>query len=440
MDFRFRDYLALPVHLLALHRWMKETPSWDAERMNQWTLDRLRALTVTAFEKVPYYRALFARIGFDPKSLGDFEHWRQVPILDKDTVRSNYDALRADDAKALGAVPCQTSGSTGTAMRFLLDRQVNMASFAIFWRAWSECPDWRIGKRQASLSGYAKGKWDYQWKTRVLALSSFHLGKENCRFFLDLIRRYRPAFLRGYPSSLYIFARLLEEAGLSLGFSVMFSGAESLLPFQRETIERVFGCRLVDHYSHWERCGSICQCEQGRYHALSDYGFHEIVNSDGVPTKPGEVGRLVLTSLHNHAMPLFRYDTRDLAAWSEETTCPCGSRFPIVQRIVGRIEDVVLTPEGNLVGRLDAAFKYSPHIRLAQIVQETVDRIEVYLVRDVGYNEEGDEVPLLRELRARLGQTIKIDLHSVEDIPRTPMGKLRFVVSRVDPVLKLGHS
>ena len=111
-----------------------------------------------------------------------------------------------------------------------------------------------------------------------------------------------------------------------------------------------------------------------------------------------------------------------------------------MQRIVGRIEDVVLTPEGNFVGRLDAAFKYSPNIRLAQIVQESVDRIEVYLVRDDGYNEEGDELPLVRELRARLGPTIAIDLHRVEDIPRTPMGKLRFVVSRVDRALKMGHS
>ena len=91
---------------------------------------------------------------------------------------------------------------------------------------------------------------------------------------------------------------------------------------------------------------------------------------------------------------MVRYDTRDLAAWSEETTCPCGSRFPIVQRIVGRIEDVVLTPEGNLVGHLDAAFKYTPHIRLAQIVPESVDRVEVYFVRDDGYNREEDEAPL----------------------------------------------
>ena len=70
----------------------------------------------------------------------------------------------------------------------------------------------------------------------------------------------------------------------------MFCGAESLPPFQRETIERGFGCRLVDQYSHWERCGSICQCVQGQHHAHSDYGFHEIVDSIGSPRNPARSG------------------------------------------------------------------------------------------------------------------------------------------------------
>jgi phenylacetate-CoA ligase len=425
--------------LLSLHRWMRETPTWSRERMDAWVLQRLRELTARAAARVPYYRREFERLDFKPDHLNDFAYWRKLPLLDKDTVRGNFETLRADDAQSLGAVVCQTSGSTGTSMRFLLDRDVNMAAFALFWRVWSLCPTWRIGKRQANLSGYAKGKWNYQWKARVLALSSFHLSRENVAEFVGLIERYRPKFLRGYPSALYLFARLCEEAKLSVNFPVVFSGAETLLPFQRERIERFFGCRVIDHYAHWERCGSICQCLHGRYHAENDYGLHEIIGADGQPARPGEIGKLVTTSLHNRAMPLLRYDTRDLAVWSEETECPCGSRFPIIDRIVGRIEDVVLTPEGRMVGRLDAALKYSPHIRLAQLVQESVGLLRVLLVCDPEYNEEEDEAPLVRELRARLGSAIEIRIEKVDDIPRTKMGKLRFVISKVDPVQKFEH-
>ena len=439
MDFRCRDYLTRPAGLLKLRAWMNRTPKWPARNMEAWSLNRLREIATLAAANVPYYRELFARVGFRPERISDFDYFRRLPVLDKDAVRLAGDRLHAANSRRLGAVRCTTSGSTGTATAFLLDRDVNMASFSLFWRVWSECPTWHIGRRQASLSGYAKGEWEYQPLTRILALSSFHLTGENARHFHRLISRYKPAFLRGYPSALYLFARFLEEENLQLRFPVVFTGAESLLPFQRQRIENAFACRVVDHYSHWERCGSICQCEFGSYHAHNDYGYHEIVDPDGMPTEPGNLGRLVVTGLHNRAMPLFRYDTRDLAVWSEEQNCPCGSNFPVIDEIVGRIEDVFLTPSGRLVGRLDAAFKHSPHIRLAQIIQEQVDRVRVLTVRDHGYSIEDDEVPLSRELHARLGNDVTITFENVSDIPRTRMGKLRFAVSRVDPISKLGH-
>jgi len=439
MDFRYRDYLTAPLRVLRLRRWMQDTPYWTVSQMNEWVLQRLAFLAAHADENVPYYHALFREHGYDPRKVQDFTDWQALPLLDKDTVREDTRSLTAANAKRLHAVRCQTSGSTGTALRFLLDRDVNAASFALFWRVWNLCPTWHLGNRQAALSGYAKGIWQYQRKTRILALSSFHMTKENARLFHSLIKKYKPRFLRGYPSALYLFGRLLQQENLPLHFPTVFTGAETLLAFQRKEIENSFGGKVIDHYSHWERCGSICQCTYGRYHAQNDFGYHEILRDDGSPAQPGELGRLVVTSLHNRAMPFLRYDTRDLAAWSEEQNCPCGSNFPIIDRIEGRIEDVVVTPEGRLVGRLAAALKYSPHIRLSQIVQESIEHIDVFLVCDPEYSHEEDQVPLERELRARLGNTIGIAFHKVDDIPRTKMGKLRFVISKVDTAAKLGH-
>ena len=238
MDFRCRDYLTRPARLLKLRAWMNRTPKWPAAKMETWSLNRLREIATGAAENIPYYRELFARVGFKPEGLSNFDYWRRLPVLDKDTVRLAGDRLHAANSRKLGAVQCATSGSTGTAMTFLLDREVNAASFALFWRVWNESPAWHIGRRQASLSGYAKGEWEYQRPTRILALSSFHLTRENARHFHGLISRYKPAFLRGYPSALYLFARFLEEENLQLRFPVVFTGAESLLPFQRRLIEQ----------------------------------------------------------------------------------------------------------------------------------------------------------------------------------------------------------
>ena len=191
----------------------EETPAWNPERMNQWTLDRLRALTVAASEKALLSGPLCPH-RFPPRGLVD-SGWRKLPILDKDAVRNNFAALRADDAEGRGPVACRRRiDGHGPAVPPGPRRE--QGDFRPVLAGLVGMPELADRKTQAVVSGFAQGKWQYQWKTRVLALSSFHVGRTNCRFFFDLIQRYRPAFLRGYPSSLYLFnTHFLEEAGLS---------------------------------------------------------------------------------------------------------------------------------------------------------------------------------------------------------------------------------
>ncbi|MCP1101249.1 phenylacetate-CoA ligase [Aequitasia blattaphilus] len=433
MDFRFKDYLSMPLQLLRINRSMKAAPYRNKEDFEKELLVRLREMCIYAYEHVPFYKEWFHDADFSPYQMQSFEYFERLPVLDKDVVRNNYDRLISDEAEKLGAVECETSGSTGTPMQFLLDNNVNTASLALFNRTWNMCKDWNITKPQATISGYAEGEWKYNRFSKILYLSSFHLNEETVLNFYNLILKYKVKFIRGYPSSLYRFAQLLNERNLHLQFDVMFSGAETLLPFQREFIEEFFKGKVIDHYTHWERTASICECMEGRLHAQNDYGFHEILDANNRSVKEG-VGRLVCTGLYNRAMPLIRYDTRDLAEWETEISCPCGSNFPIVKKIWGRIEDIVVTPEGVLVGRLDAAFKYNKNIKLAYIYQPNIENIIVNIYPFDDFSLKTEKPLLEQELRKRVGSTIKIQYKIVnkEDIPFTPAGKVRFVVSDVD--------
>ena len=161
----------------------------------------------------------------------------------------------------------------------------------------------------------------------------------------------------------------------------------------------------------------------------SDHFLFEVIDPDtGKPVADGESGELVITTLSKQAMPMIRYRTRDITAIHPEP-CGCGRTYRTLKRIIGRIEDVVITPDHRYVGRLDAAFKYSPGIRLSQIVQETSDEIVVNIVRASSYNSD-DEKTLLRELRTRLGEEIRITLRFVDEIPAGNNGKLKFVISK----------
>jgi len=440
MDFRIGDYLSSPAMMAGIWRKMKKTPYLPPAQARIRLLSDLREICSYAQEHVPFYKEWFADAHFDPQLLYDLEYFERLPLLDKDVVRANADRMVSDEIDRLGAVECETSGSTGTPLKFYLDRRVNAASFLLFYRAWSMAPGWHIWDNEATISGYAEGVWNYNPVNRVLYLSSFHLDDEHAREFYDLIRKYHVKFIRGYPSSLYRFAQLLEQNNLELSFPVMFSGAETLLPYQREYIEKAFHGRLIDHYTHWERTASVLECMQGRLHAQNDFGYHEITDENGKRIDGG-VGHLVCTGLYNRAMPLIRYDTRDLAEWGDGSPCPCGCTFPVISRITGRIEDIVVTPEGRYIGRLDAAFKYNDRIRLACIHQPSVDRIIVKICPLEGFDLKQEEPLLTSELRKRVGDTIRIDyeLITADQIPYTKRGKVRFVTSDVLTQMQTTH-
>lgn len=296
MDFRFRDYITVPFNFLRINREWRKAEQYNADEMEQYIVSRLQNICRYAQQHIPYYRRLFQSINFDPELLTSLEYYRKLPILNKDTIREHFDEMHTDELNKMMAVIDRTSGSTGTPLQFYLDKNVNQAKFCLFYKAWSMAPEWHLGANQVLIGGYSEGVYKYIWKTQILSLSSFYLSENTVELYYDLIKKYRPKFLRGYPSALYLFAKLLEQKGLKLHFSSIFTMSETLLPFQREFIESFFGGKVFDHYSHQEGLASICQCPSGKMHAQNFYGYHEIVDDEGNPVSEGETGRLVCTS------------------------------------------------------------------------------------------------------------------------------------------------
>jgi phenylacetate-CoA ligase len=104
-----------------------------------------------------------------------------------------------------------------------------------------------------------------------------------------------------------------------------------------------------------------------------------------------------------------------------------------VEAIDGRIEDYVVTPDGRRVGRMDHAFKDTPELREAQILQHDRDSIRVLLVPIESFGKQARAV-VEAELRSRLGHRIAIEFEIVKKIPRLPNGKFRAVISEVGKI------
>jgi phenylacetate-CoA ligase len=144
-------------------------------------------------------------------------------------------------------------------------------------------------------------------------------------------------------------------------------------------------------------------------------------------------GQVLISTLHNFASPLLRYELGDLAEWGEP--CACGRGLPVLKKVHGRKRNRLRLPDGRSEfpylgehGQIHAASGVT--VRQFQFVQKSVEEVEVKLVTDRAFSaEEADRVRRL--VQANLGHPFRITLTRCEEIPKGPGGKLEEFVSLV---------
>lgn len=110
--------------------------------------------------------------------------------------------------------------------------------------------------------------------------------------------------------------------------------------------------------------------------------------------------------------------------------CSCGRPFPVLRQIIGRQDDCVIAPDGRRIGRMDPIFKSVSSILETRIVQDQADHLRVEIVSR-GELPLRERQALLREIEARVGISMRVDLVRVSVIARSPSGKRRAVVNLV---------
>lgn len=386
---------------------------------------------------VPYYRQLFSDNGLMISDINSIDDFRMVPLLDKETVRKNPLSFVNDKYKLDRLLTIHTTGTTGTPLRIYCNSEVRQRNYA-FYNRFLELNRFNVNGKRATFGGRIivpsrqnePPFWRYSCYQRNLLFSSYHLTEGNIPLYIAKLVKYQPDYIDSYPSSLYAIALHAKRHNINLAniTKKITTSAETLFPEQREVIESVFGVPIYDQYGAAEMCVFIAQCKEKKYHVYSDYGIIEFLKEDGHEAGPGEEGELVCTGFINPVMPLIRYRIGDSAVLSTER-CKCGSAFPAVERILGRMDDVIVTADDKRIGRLSPVFKGFP-VREVQYIQNAIGSVEVLIVKDKGYSSKTEKHALF-ELRKRLGHEISIELKYVQAIPRGSGGKLRSIISHI---------
>ncbi len=423
---------------VAIRREMEQTQWWSADRLETLRIERLRALLVDIGIHVPYYRDLFARIGFDPAAIRALTELQALPFLDKATIRAHTDTLKSGRGAKLARF--NTGGSSGEPLVFFIGNERVSHDVAAKWRA-TRWWDVDIGDPEIVVWGSpielkaqdrVRALRDAVFRTELLP--AFEMSAAKLDGFVARIRARRPRMLFGYPSSISMIARHAAERGIrldNLGIEVAFVTAERLYDEQRALIAATFGCRVANGYGGRDAGFLAHECPDGGMHITAEDVILEIVDNDGRIQPPGVSGEIVVTHLATRDFPFVRYRTGDVGVLGAEP-CTCGRGLPLLARVEGRTTDFVVAQDGTVMHGLALIYviRDLPGIAAFKVIQESLSLTRVLLVAGPGF-DPASPVVIRDGLRARLGQGVEIEVQMVDGIAPEKSGKHRYIVSHV---------
>lgn len=418
---------------------LNKSQCYSIGELEEYQNEKLKELIDHVYEFVPYYRRIFTDGKFTPGDIKKKEDLQIIPVLTKDDIRNNYNNLISKNHQRNHLKKGHSSGTTGSPLEILWDRNVNVAHNVFIWRhrKWA---GFEFGERYATLLGRVvvplKQKCppfhriNKPWNQYFF--SSFHLKDENLKYYFDEFERSKIQFMEAYPSTVFVLAKYLEQHNLYYELKAIVTTSETLLPFQREIIEERFKCKIFDYYGMAERVMFSGECEDHKGHHLHmEYGVTEILDTNNEAVPGGCHGKLVLTGLHNYGMPLIRYEIGDVSMFKSEK-CSCGRNLPLLGDVTTKAEDIIVTKDGRLISPsiLTHPFKPMHNIEKSQIIQEDYDRLLIKIVKRTNYSDS-DTKKLLDAIQLRVGAEMNTSIEFVSDIPRSANGKYRWVISKV---------
>lgn len=409
--------------------------AFDTAEWQRWQDVALRSILDQA-SQAPYYRSAWSA---DERAAARKGVLSELPLLDKTPIRKDPRSFLTPAAKRRIKQTHHTSGSTGTplASYWTLDEIRNSVALrearSVRWAGVSySMPRATFSGRMVEPDPESDGPfYRYNRVEGQVYLSPFHLRPDTAAAYKRAIEERGVRWLTGYAVSYALLARFLKIAGSSVsGVRAVVTTSEKVTTEGRALMEEVFGCRVFEEYSTVENAVFASECGKGSLHISPDAGVIEILRPDGTPCDDGEVGEVVATSFVRRHQPFIRYRVGDLASWSGEP-CACGRSMPVLQEVIGRIEDVVVTPDGRQLVRFHGVFLDQPNVVEGQIIQDRIDHIVVRVVPTDGFGDS-DREDLKGRVIQRLGSGVSVDVELVEEIPRTSAGKFKAVISNVE--------
>ena len=430
-------------NLLALLYQLDHTQWWTPAQLRESQFRQLALLAKHAHESVPFYRDRLGGADFRPGAEIREEWFTALPSLTRADVHAHGDALhsRAIPPAHGNVRRGQTSGSTGTPVSFLATDLTQL-----FWQAFNirdhlwhrrdlrlKLATVRPDRGSRDPAGISLPHWGpavamaFENGPSAILHSSHTLDHQ-----IEWLVAQDPDYVLTLASNLVELAREMARRNIRLPrLREARTFGDALRAEARGECAALLGVRVVDMYTAQEAGYLALECpERDQYHVQGENAIVEVVDEQGRACSAGEVGKVLVTTLNNFAMPLIRYEIGDYA--EAGAACACGRGLPVIRRVLGRERNLAVTPDGRKFYPSFAAEVWSQiaPIRQIQLAQRTPRDIEVRIAaaRTITPDEERR---LEAALRQTLGHPYEFTFVRLENIPRAASGKYEDFVCEI---------
>ncbi len=405
---------------------------------------RVRTIVTHAYETVPYYRAVMDKAGLHPSDFRTADDLVRLPILTGKQVACAPEQFLSHGYASSHNLKIRSSGTSGRARYIHYDPAALFLALAHGQRQRAVLAQF-VGRqfgyremsaiRSESVSVQIRNFYEsYSWVPKRVDLTRSILSPRNT-FAENIaqINTFQPDVISGYGSYIgALFRRAWEQDCSVFRPKAVVYGAEQLTDPDRLLIEREFGVPVLSSYQAVEALRLAFQCERREgFHLCLDDVAVRVVDEQGRTVELGGTGNMVISNLTNRATVLLNYQLGDVVTLSP-SACPCGRTLPTIERIVGRSDDLLVLPDGQVAHALVVLedLRAVPGVVQVQIIQEDL-RCFVLRVVCAGDTDWGQANQRLdAAMRSLFGNDISLGIERLDSIPSEPGGKVRAVISR----------
>lgn len=418
---------------------LEQTQWLSRAELEQLQVEKLRALLTVAHAHCPWHRQRMQAAGLHADDVNDLAALRRLPTMDKAQAAANRVQLVWKDVPG-GTFQYNTGGSSGQPLIFYFgrNRQASDAAGRIRARRWWGA---EVGEPEVYIWGAPvelnKTDWVKTVRDRLLnqlVLNAFAMSPERMDGYLDAIESFRPRSIYGYSSSVSLLAAHAEARGRRLrlpGLKVVCTTGEPLYEHQRKLLTEVFGVPVANEFGSRDIGFTAHEAPHGQMLLMSESIILEVLDADGNPVAPGEMGEAVMTGLCSEAQPFIRYRTGDMVRMSTEADKD-GRGLHVIAEVLGRQTDFLVRSDGTIMHALAGIYvlRAVDGVGEFKLIQHDKLNLEVQVVANDRWRAEMVQA-IETGLNKRLGQDVHIQVRLLDTIPPEASGKHRYVVSHV---------